>query len=321
MSGDPMNTFSNLEEISSMLSHQFSENTLDQEQIFSVPDQLGKGNIKRMIIKEGLEVIVSDVELSKDLTVCMEPECQYFEMNFCLAGKTHGEMDERQFKIQEPRSHVYYSHRIQTNIEIKANVRNRTVEIRLSPGRMLRYFENETDKKRVRKMLEDQNGQITSYQLSPMIKRRVFEILQCPYRGMIKNIYIEAKVMELITLFFQEEERHSEHKLETEEIKKLKRAQDIILSCLDEPYSIKELAKKVGLNDFQLKKGFKQLYGTTVFGLIRSQKMEKAAWLMKMEGHNVSETASAVGYSNFSNFTVAFRKHFGCNPSEYLKKQ
>src|SRR5699024_9190856 len=70
---------------------------------------------------------------------------------------------------------------------------------------------------------------------------------------------------------------------------------------------------------FQLKKGFRELYGITIFGFIRSQRMEQAARLMKMEGYNVSETASIIGYSNFSNFTVAFRKHFGCNPIEYLK--
>ncbi|WP_419763402.1 helix-turn-helix domain-containing protein [Desulforamulus ruminis] len=33
---------------------------------------------------------------------------------------------------------------------------------------------------------------------------------------------------------------------------------------------------------------------------------------------NVSKTASILGYSNMSNFATAFRKKFGCNPSEYL---
>lgn len=310
------------EDISSMFSHQFSKEPLTSERHFIIPDKLGKGKIRRMKIKKGLEIVISDIELAKDLTVYVEANCKYLEINYCLSGKTTYEMNDQQFKIWEPKGHVYYSDHTKAQWKLKANVRSHTVEIRISPERLFGYFENEKDKKRIREMLEKQKGHMTSYQISPLIKKCIFEILQCPYRGTIKNFYFEAKVMELITLFFQEETfclRHSNHSLENEEIKKLKKSRDIIMKRLDDPYSIKELAKRVGLNEFQLKKGFRQLYGTTIFSLIRSQRMEKAAWLMKMKGYNVSETASSIGYSNFSNFTVAFRKYFGCNPSEYLK--
>lgn len=138
----------------------------------------------------------------------------------------------------------------------------------------------------------------------------------------MKKIYFEAKAMELITLFFQWNEnllQSKEHLVLPEDIERLKQAKEIVLTHLDQPYSINDLAKSVGLNEYKLKLGFKQLFGTTVFDLIRSQRMKKAAWLMEVEGFNVSETAATLGYSNFSNFTVAFRKHFGINPSEYLK--
>src|SRR5699024_12394524 len=96
------------------------------------------------------------------------------------------------------------------------------------------------------------------------------------------------------------------HSFNPEEIKKLKKARDIVLNCLDHPYSIKELAQLVGLNEFQLKKGFRELYGITIFGFSRSQRMEQAARLMKMEGNNVSESASVIGFSSFSIFFFVF---------------
>lgn len=311
-----------MDEISNLLSHQFSCETLNREQHFTIPDKLGKGSLRRMRIKEGMEIITSDIELFSDIKVYIEPESNYFEMNFCLSGKTICEMENQKFKIQGPKSHVYYAHHTKTELKLSSNVRNRMVEVRISPERLLDYFGDEADKNRVKKVLKDQKGHMTPYELSPLVKKRIFEIMQCPYRGTMKKMYYEAKAMELIILFFQEEifcSKYSSHSFNPEEIKKLKKARDIVLNCLDHPYSIKELAQLVGLNEFQLKKGFRELYGITIFGFIRSQRMEQAARLMKMEGYNVSETASIIGYSNFSNFTVAFRKHFGCNPIEYLK--
>ncbi|MBB6669780.1 helix-turn-helix domain-containing protein [Cohnella nanjingensis] len=35
---------------------------------------------------------------------------------------------------------------------------------------------------------------------------------------------------------------------------------------------------------------------------------------------NIGEIAASDGYSNASNFTTAFRKQYGCNPSEYVKR-
>ena len=312
-----------VEDITSMLSHEFSKQPKTTEQHLIIPEQIGKGSIRRMHIKEGLEIIISDMKLLRDLTVYVEDDCHYVEMNYCLSGETICEMNRQQFKVLEPKSHMYYAHDTKTLLDIKANVRNHTIEIRMSPRRLLRYFEYDQDKVRVKKVLENQKGEMMSYALSPSIKKCVFDILQCAYHGAMKKMYYEAKVMELITLFFQEEAfciEYSHRSLDSIDVKKLQQARTIILQCLDSPFSIKQLAKKVGLNEFQLKKGFKQLYGTTIFGLIRSERMEKAAWLMKVEGYNVSEAASIIGYSNFSNFTVAFRKHFGCNPSDYLKQ-
>lgn len=50
-----------------------------------------------------------------------------------------------------------------------------------------------------------------------------------------------------------------------------------------EPPSLLELSRLIGLNDYKLKTGFKEMYGTTVFGYLREQRLEKAYRLL-MEG-------------------------------------
>lgn len=52
-----------VEEIVSMLSHEFSKQPITTEQHLIIPNQIGKGGIRRMNIKESLEIIISDMEL------------------------------------------------------------------------------------------------------------------------------------------------------------------------------------------------------------------------------------------------------------------
>ncbi|MGG1659940.1 helix-turn-helix domain-containing protein [Brevibacillus sp. NRS-1366] len=100
----------------------------------------------------------------------------------------------------------------------------------------------------------------------------------------------------------------------------IKQVREIILGHLENPFSIRQLSRQVGMNECKLKQGFREMYGMTIFELVRKARMEKAVWLMETEQLNIGQTAASVGYSNASNFTAAFRKHYGCNPSEYVKQ-
>ncbi|WP_256441273.1 helix-turn-helix transcriptional regulator [Chitinophaga sp. HK235] len=69
-------------------------------------------------------------------------------------------------------------------------------------------------------------------------------------------------------------------------------------------------------NDFKLKKGFKEMFGNTVFGYMNQVRMEKAKLLL-LEGKNsIADISFTVGYKNPQHFTAAFKKHFGYLPSE-----
>jgi len=80
-----------------------------------------------------------------------------------------------------------------------------------------------------------------------------------------------------------------------------------------------ELARLAGLNDYKLKLGFKELFGTTVFGYVRALRMDEARKILEQGEGNVSEAALMVGYHNISHFAALFRKTYGYNPSELGK--
>ncbi|MEL6845426.1 MAG: helix-turn-helix transcriptional regulator, partial [Bacteroidota bacterium] len=72
------------------------------------------------------------------------------------------------------------------------------------------------------------------------------------------------------------------------------------------------------LNEYQLKVGFKNVYGNTVYQHLTNYKMEHARRLLDKQDLRVNEVSDLVGYSNPSHFIVAFKRRFGVTPKKYL---
>ena len=107
--------------------------------------------------------------------------------------------------------------------------------------------------------------------------------------------------------------------LENEEGKeKIRMARRILLHHLTEPLTIKELSRRVAINECYLKKGFRELFGTTIFDFFQSQRMEHARYLLYEKGMGVTEVSNVLGYSSISHFSTAFKKHTGLKPCALL---
>lgn len=96
----------------------------------------------------------------------------------------------------------------------------------------------------------------------------------------------------------------------------IERAANLLTRDLRSPLRIEELCALVGLSEFRLKQGFRTFFGTTVGAYLRRPRMERAAELLR-RGDSIKSIASDLGYANSSRFAEAFRKQFGCNPSEF----
>ncbi len=99
---------------------------------------------------------------------------------------------------------------------------------------------------------------------------------------------------------------------------KVAKAREILLQKIGEPITIKQLSRKVAMNECYLKKGFKEMYGTTIFEFYQSQRMEHAKYLLYEKGASVTEVSLQLGYSSISHFSTAFKKHTGLKPCELL---
>lgn len=99
---------------------------------------------------------------------------------------------------------------------------------------------------------------------------------------------------------------------------KIIKAREVLIQHIGDPITIKELSRKVAINECYLKKGFKEIFGTTIFDFYQNQRMEHARYLLYEKGLSVSEVSAILGYSYISHFSTAFKKHTGLKPCELL---
>ena len=138
----------------------------------------------------------------------------------------------------------------------------------------------------------------------------------------IKNLYFKGKAYELLSLYFNRSEDTNIEQcpflVDEDNVTKIKKAKEIIISNMAEPPGLQELADQVGINLKKLKMGFKQIYGDSVYSFLFDYKMEFARKLLDSGSYNVNEVGLKIGYSTASHFISAFKKKFGTTPKKYL---
>ncbi len=138
-----------------------------------------------------------------------------------------------------------------------------------------------------------------------------------------KRIFFQAKVLEVLSLYFSNRlpDMESCPFLNDEAtVRKIKHAKEHLLKNIEAAPTLKQLSKMAGLNEFQLKTGFKEIYGNTVHGYLLDHKLDHARLLLDTKKYKVNEVSSQIGYTNTSHFIAAFRKKFGITPKKYLMK-
>ncbi len=159
--------------------------------------------------------------------------------------------------------------------------------------------------------------------ISPMtlpMKWIINTILQCTRTGLMKRLFLEAKILELLMLHVEQAEVLGDSTISQfknpSELDALHEAKSILEANLDNPPTIRVLAKMVGMNEFDLKKGFKNTFNTAIYRYVTGLKMEQAKEILQDGNKSITEVSQLMGYKNPQHFTAAFKKFYGTLPSK-----
>ncbi|MFC3362230.1 helix-turn-helix domain-containing protein [Pedobacter fastidiosus] len=230
---------------------------------------------------------------------CLEGEAEYFDLHkkrFLSIGKDQqdvslGKMNQVIFRVHE---------------EVKC------VFIQLTQA----YFFKITNKE-----FDPNLSSFKEIYISPEIALILHSLINHQYEGRIKRLFIESKIFELVIQFINKKESRAIISLKADDIKKILLAKKLIEDDLQSPSSLIELSRKVGINDYKLKKGFKEITGNTVFGYLYKLRMDKAHQLLSIEKKTVGEVSFLVGYKNAQHFIVAFKKQYNILPSSLKRNK
>lgn len=150
------------------------------------------------------------------------------------------------------------------------------------------------------------------------------DIMTCSFTGGLKLMFLQSKCIELLTLQAQMYEeltnRNTASVFKTGYDKeRILFAKDYLIRHAVAPPSLTELATIAGLNEFKLKRGFKEVFNNTVFGYLNDHKLMQAKELLLSGNAAIKEVADDLGYSSVPHFTTAFKKKFGISPGKVKK--
>ncbi len=277
---------------------------------------------------DGVHTLRRRTQLNQEVCLNAKSESSVFEMHFSLAG--NAEVESLNSKVNYsfgPQQHnFYYSSNFEGKFRGgKQDVPNDVFEIHFTENYFGRFVDSES--KTIDKFIQSIDKQEFNNYLSPhnmpitaQMNLILSEIGQCQRKGVLKRLFLESKILELFMLQIEQFESvqatPTSEKLKKEDVEKIYHAQKLLEQNISQPYSLLELAHKVGLNDFKLKKGFKMLFGTTVFGYLHEIRMQQSKRMLLEENKPVKEVAAYCGYQYVQHFTTAFKNKFGITPGK-----
>ncbi len=239
----------------------------------------------------------------------------YLEIRYCLLGNKYCDAEVCHYCAD--------SNKICTHHQESINL----YSFRFTANTLIQFFQQPN--------LDDEREQLLSFKhhqsfsktfLLCQRKRTLLQQLDThQYEGALEKIFLLGKSQELLLYSLECIQEKKEIQFtckflsDQEGRNRIYKAKDILLNNLGDPITIKELSRKVAMNECYLKKGFKEIYGTTIFDFYQQKRMEYAQTLLNEKGCNVTEVSIMLGYSSISHFSAAFKKYTGIKPCELLR--
>lgn len=282
------------------------------------------GSLDEIQIEEGFYVLKFQNESKENMRYIREINKRHIQFHFCLKGKGVFLFNKGSYSLQitEENSLLLYNTQLDLPLNLELASNTSLVSVVMTLRKFHSLFSNEAN---YIPFLSSENKEKKYYSQEPVsaaIAVILSQIINYNLHPSVKTLYIKGKIYELISLYFNRSPdvdiEQCPYLADEENVKKIKRAKEIILSNLAEPPTLPVLASEIGLSLKRLKEGFKQVYGDSVYSFLFDYKMDYAKRLLETGQYNVNEIGLKIGYSTSSHFISAFKKKYNTTPKKYL---
>ncbi|HYG50312.1 MAG TPA: AraC family transcriptional regulator [Flavobacteriales bacterium] len=160
-----------------------------------------------------------------------------------------------------------------------------------------------------------------SLSIDAVMHRCISSITHHAVNDALKNLFLYARIVELVWL---QQQQHKKSKtvqpvfIKSEYDKeRILFARDYLLTHMDAPPTLTQLAVIAGINEFKLKRGFKEMFNQTVFAYLADVRLEMASRALLEKQKSITRIAFELGYASLQHFSTAFKKKFGVAPVKY----
>ncbi len=284
---------------------------------------IAKGSIEEIQLEEGFIVLKLQNETNEIQQVIREIDSSFIQFHFCLKGSSKFNFNNGTYSLNVDENITLLLYNPQRDLPINLELNSKTwlVSILISIKKFHSLFSMEAD---YIHFLSDENKDkkyYTNAPITPAMAVVLSQIMNYNLNNSVKNIYLKGKAYELIGLYFNKPEEADIEQcpflIDEDNVRRIRKAKDIMISRMAEPPTLQELSEEIGLNLKKLKEGFKQIYGDSVFSFLFDYKMDYARKMLENGEHNVNEIGLKVGYSTASHFIAAFKKKYGTTPKKY----
>jgi AraC family transcriptional activator of pyochelin receptor len=259
-------------------------------------------------------------------TLTRDIDKRFVQFYFCTKGSLnfHFNHDSYQIGLQDGSSFLIYNPTVELPLNVNVSADSKVCMVYVSVDKLHQLFAENDMRSEFLNNTKTATKYYSQQFFSTTIRMVLNQIENNNLNAHFVNLYILGKIYELFTLYFSEAFNAQKENcpfLDNEkDARKLKEAKELLLQKLDNPPILKELSELTGLSEYKLKEGFKQVYGTTVYGFVLDKKLEIARENLEKGEMQVKEIAFEIGYENPSHFIAAFKKKYGITPKQFAKQ-
>ncbi|MEM1218214.1 MAG: AraC family transcriptional regulator [Bacteroidota bacterium] len=294
------------------------------ERVYIPDPYLGTGTI-REIFFEGIHMGSAIATPASPMVFDFESDIEIVEMHFTLHGDSLTKMEEYKdsISIHSNQHNIFYACGGRGQTRWLTQEQQNVFEIKMRPEVFLKYLPNDRRADKFRQGILQKKASIYAERhlpITPEMLNVIQRILSCNRSGIYQKMYLESLTIELLLLQLEHmaaiDKMEMPARMKKTEVEKMQAVREFLEANLSEPLTLARLARMVGTNEYNLKRNFKALFGTTVFGYWSDLKMQEAHHLLLHEAKSVGEVSLHIGYKNPQHFSTAFKRKYGISPSQ-----